>query len=173
MNPGRIGMMLVGGVALLAVALTMRATTGGGAPATVERVDLSATLKDMDGKDVALSSYAGRPIVINLWATWCGPCRLEMPQLVDLYTTHKDRGLVILGISIDDSPEKIRPFAEEFKVPYPLLVGRDHPDLLRALGYDGPVPISIFIRRDGTVAERVIGIATTASMERRILALLE
>jgi thiol-disulfide isomerase/thioredoxin len=127
----------------------------------------------MDGKDVALSSFAGRPIVINLWATWCGPCRLEMPQLIDFYTTHKDRGLVILGISIDDTPDKIRAFADEFKVPYPLLVGRDHPDVLRALGYDGPVPISIFIRRDGTVLERVIGIATTASMERRILALLE
>ena len=171
MSPGRIGMLFVGGVALLGVALTMRAT--GGAPAGVERVDLSATLKDMDGKDVALSSFAGRPIVINLWATWCGPCRLEMPQLIDFYTTYKDRGLVILGISIDDTPDKIRVFNEEFKVPYPLLVGVDHPDLLRALGYTGPVPISIFIRRDGTVLERVVGIATTASMERRILALLE
>lgn len=174
MSSGRIGMMLVGGVALLGVALTMRATTGGGAaPLTNERVDLSATLKDMDGRDVALSSFAGRPIVINLWATWCGPCRLEMPQLIDFYTTYKDRGLVILGISIDDTPDKIRVFNEEFKVPYPLLVGVDHPDLLRALGYTGPVPISVFIRRDGTVAERVVGIATTASMERRILALLE
>lgn len=173
MNPGRIGMMLVGAVALLGVALTMRATTGGGVPAAVEHVDLSTTLKDMDGKDVALSAYAGRPLLINLWATWCGPCRLEMPQLVDLYAKHKARGFVILGISIDDTPDKIRAFADEFKVPYPLLVGRDHPDLLTALGYTGPVPISIFIRRDGTVAERVVGVATTASMERRILALLE
>lgn len=171
MTPGRIGMLFVGGIALLGVALTMRAT--GGAPAGVERVDLSATLKDMNGKDVALSSFAGRPIVINLWATWCGPCRLEMPQLIDFYTTYKDRGLVILGISIDDTPDKIRVFNEEFKVPYPLLVGVDHPDLLSALGYTGPVPISIFIRRDGTVLERVVGIATTASMERRMLALLE
>ena len=176
MTAGRIFIALAGVGALLAIALTVRSNSGG-APATAalsnERVDLSATLKDMDGKDVALSSFAGRPIVINLWATWCGPCRLEMPQLIDFYTTHKDRGLVILGISIDDTPDKIRAFAEEFKVPYPLLVGVDHPDLLRALGYSGPVPISIFIRRDGTVAERVVGIATTASMERRILALLE
>ena len=133
---GRIGMALAAVGALLAVALTVRSNSGGApaAPLSNERVDLSAVLKDMDGKDVALSSFAGRPIVINLWATWCGPCRLEMPQLVDLYTTHKDRGLVILGISIDDTPEKIRAFGEEFKVPYPLLVGRDHPDLLRALG---------------------------------------
>jgi thiol-disulfide isomerase/thioredoxin len=173
MNPGRIGMLLVGAVALLGVALTMRATTGGGAPAVVERPDLSATLKDMDGKDVALSSYAGKPILINLWATWCGPCRIEMPQLIDLHGRFKDRGLVVLGISIDDTPEKIRTFNDEFKVPYPLLVGKDHPALLDALGYTGPVPISVFIRRDGTVATRVIGIDTTAAMERRILALLE
>ena len=168
-------MALAGVGALLAIALTVRSNSGGAPAASPanEHVDLSGTLKDMDGRDVALSSYAGRPIVINLWATWCGPCRLEMPQLIDLYTTYKDRGLVILGISIDDTPEKIRVFNEEFKVPYPLLVGVDHPDLLRALGYDGPVPMTIFIRRDGTVAERVIGIATTASMERRILALLE
>jgi thiol-disulfide isomerase/thioredoxin len=173
MNPGRIGMMLVGAVALLAVAMTMRATTGGEVPVAVEHVDLSATLKDKDGKDVALSSYAGRPILVNLWATWCGPCRIEMPQLIALYETYKDRDLMILGISIDDTPEKIRVFADEFKVPYPLLVGKDHPALLEALGYTGPVPISVFVRRDGTVAARVIGIDTTASMQRRVLALLE
>ena len=166
-------MLIVGAIALLGVALTMRATTGGGVPATVEHVDLSTTLKDMDGRDVPLSSFAGKPVVINLWATWCGPCRLETPQLVDLYTTLKDRGLVVLGISIDDTPEKIREFATEYKVPYPMLVGKAHPDLLRALGYTDPVPVTVFIRRDGTVAERVIGIATTAAMERRMLALLE
>jgi peroxiredoxin len=172
MNAGRIGIALAGLGALLAVALTVRSTTGG-APAPGERVDLSATLKDMNGQDVPLSRFAGQPLVINLWATWCGPCRLETPQLVDLYTTFKDRGLVVIGISIDDTPEKVREFAAEYKVPYPMLVGRDHPDLLAALGYDGPVPVTVFVRRDGTIAERSIGIATTATMERRILALLE
>jgi thiol-disulfide isomerase/thioredoxin len=172
MTAGRIGIVLAGAGALLLVALTMRSATRV-APDATERLDLSVTLEDQDGQDVALSAYAGRPIVINLWATWCGPCRIEMPQLIDLYGTHKEAGLVILGISIDDTPEQIREFGAEFKVPYPLLVGEDHPDLLRALGFTGPVPMTIFIRRDGTVAERVVGIATTASMERRILALLD
>ena len=165
--------MLAGVAALLAVAFTVRSTPGGAPEAPAARLDFSTTLKDMNGADVSFATYKGKPIVVNLWATWCGPCRLEMPQLIDLYATFKDRGLVVLGISIDDTPEQIRPFAEEFKVTYPLLVGRDHPDVLHALGYSGPVPISLFIRRDGTIAERVIGIATTASMERRILALLE
>jgi peroxiredoxin len=170
MTAGRIGMALAGAGALLAVALTMRSTTG---VVRVERVDLTATLKDMDGRDVPLSQYAGRPIVINLWATWCGPCRLEMPQLVDLYSSLKDRGLVMLGISIDDTPDKIKAFAEEYGVNYPLLVGLDHPRLLEALGYTGAVPMTLFVRRDGTVADRTIGIDTTAAMERRMLALLE
>jgi peroxiredoxin len=165
-------MVLAGVGALLLVALTVRSTTGGG-PAPNERADLSATLKDMNGQDVPLSRFAGQPLLINLWATWCGPCRLETPQLVDLYTTFKDRGLMVIGISIDDTPEQIREFVDEFQVPYPMLVGRDHPEVLAALGYDGPVPVTLFVRRDGTVAERSVGIATSATMERRILALLE
>jgi peroxiredoxin len=96
-----------------------------------------------------------------------------MPQLVDLYSSLKDRGLVMLGISIDDTPDKIKAFAEEYGVNYPLLVGLDHPRLLEALGYTGAVPMTLFVRRDGTVADRTIGIDTTAAMERRMLALLE
>ncbi len=165
--------MAIAGVgALLAVAFTVR--TGAPAPGPApERVNLAITLKDMDGADVRLDSFAGRPIVINLWATWCGPCRLEMPQLIDLYAKFKDRDLVMIGLSVDDTPDLIRPFAKEFGVTYPLLVGLGHEDFLAALGYTAAVPMTLFVRKDGTLAERVIGIATTMSMERRILALLE
>jgi len=173
MTAGRIGIALAGVAALLAVALTVRSTPRGGPAKPVGRLDFTTTLKDMNGADVSFATYKGKPVVINLWATWCGPCRLEMPQLIDLYATFKDRDLVILGISVDDTAEMIRPFADEFKVTYPLLVGRDHPGVLEALGYTAAVPMTVFVRRDGTIAERVIGIATTASMERRILALLE
>jgi thiol-disulfide isomerase/thioredoxin len=165
--------MAIAGVgALLAVALTVRTSAPRPGPAP-ERLNLAVTLKDMNGADVRLDTYAGRPIVINLWATWCGPCRLEMPQLIDLYAKFKDRDLVMIGVSVDDTPELIRPFAKEFGVTYPLLVGLDHPDFLAALGYTGAVPMTIFIRKDGTIAERVVGIATTLAMERRILALFE
>ena len=171
MTASRVVMALVGAGALLAVALTVRTRTT--TPPAVERIDLDVTLKDMDGADVRLASFAGRPIVINLWATWCGPCRLETPQLVDLYAKFKDRGLVVLGISIDDAPEAIRAFAKEFSVPYPMLVGRDQPGLLAALGYTDPVPVTVFIKRDGTVSTRVTGIDSTAAMERRMLAVIE
>ncbi len=171
MTAGRIGMALAAAGALLAIALTVRWTPpGDGVP---EQVDLEATFPDVDGREVRLADFAGKPMVINLWATWCGPCRLETPQLVDLHAKYRERGLVILGISIDDRPEAIRAFADEFKVTYPMLVGRDRHEELAALGYSGPVPMTVFVRPDGTIATRVVGIATTASMERRILALFE
>ncbi len=173
MTAGRIGMALAGVGAILAIALTVRSTTGG-APAPAQAgMNYDVTFKDMDGRDVSLTAFKGQPLVINLWAAWCGPCRLEMPQLVDLYARYKDRGLVVIGISLDDSPEEIRAFAKEFSVTYPMLVGLDHPAVLQALGYTGAVPMTIFVKPDGTIHERVTGIATTASMERRMLALLE
>ena len=152
---------------LLALALAARSLdlTPRGAG---ERADLSFTYKDMHGRDVRLSDYAGKPLVINLWATWCGPCRLEMPQLVDLAARYKDRGLTILGISVDDTPEDIRAFAKEFDVNYPLLVGLGQDEALASLGYFGGVPMTVFIRADGVVVYRMTGIATTEAWERRL-----
>ena len=141
------------------------------APASVERLDLSLAFEDVDGKTVRLSDFEGKPLVINLWATWCGPCRLEMPQLNDLAARYRDRGLTVVGISVDDTPEEIRAFAKEFGVTYPILAGRDHAEALEALGYYGGVPMSIFVRADGTVSYRLLGIASTPAWERRIEAL--
>ncbi len=116
MKPGRAWIVLVALAALLVVAMAIRSASD---PAAVERADLSFTLKDMNGQDVALSDFAGKPLVVNLWATWCAPCRTEMPQLVELSEKYKARGVAIIGISIDDSPEEIRAFAKQFDVPYP------------------------------------------------------
>jgi thiol-disulfide isomerase/thioredoxin len=173
MTAGRIGMALAGAAALLAIALTVRSAPSDRRTDLPASVNLDITLKDGDGGDVSLTRFAGRPLLINLWATWCAPCRLETPQLVDLYAKYKDRGLVVLGISIDDTAEQIRAFAKEFGVTYPMLVGRDHPEFLAALGYSGPVPMSVFVRPDGRVSTRVTGIDTTAAMERRLLLLFE
>ena len=168
MKPGRAWIVLAVLVTVLVGAMAIRSLSS---PAAVEHADLSFTLKDMDGKDVKLSDYAGKPLVVNLWATWCAPCRVEMPQLVELSAKYKARGVSFIGISIDDSPEEIRAFAKQFGVPYPLLVGDGRDDVLSAMGYFGPVPMSIFIRADGIVALRMPGIATTSAWERHIEAL--
>src|SRR5262245_39979899 len=119
---GRVGLVLAIAGSLLAVALVVR-TNGSVTNEPRVKANLAFTLEDMNGAKVDLQSYAGKPLVINLWATWCGPCRLEMPQLVELAAKFKDKGLSVVGISVDDKPDDIRQFAAEYKVTYPMLVG--------------------------------------------------
>jgi peroxiredoxin len=131
-------------VALFAVAI---AAAGGckTAQKSTEAAKLDFTLKDVNGHDVRLSDFKGKPLLINFWATDCGPCRLETPELVDLAAKYKDRGLTIIGISISDTPQDIRTFAAEFKVTYPLLVGAGRDDVADALGLGQAIPMSVFV----------------------------
>ena len=94
-------------------------------PADAKRANLEFTLKDVNGTDVTLSDYKGKVILLDFWATWCGPCKFEIPGFVQLQEKYGQHGLQVIGISVDDPPEDIRKFATEFKVNYPMLVGRD------------------------------------------------
>jgi cytochrome c biogenesis protein CcmG/thiol:disulfide interchange protein DsbE len=140
-------------------------------PKPTEAANLGFTLKDMNGKDVRLADFKGKPLIINFWETTCGPCRLETPELVDLAAKYKDQGLTILGISVSDSPDDIKQFAKEFKVNYPLLVGVDRDDVADALGLGDGVPMSVFITTHGTVRGRLEGMATSAFFDKQIHAL--
>src|SRR5262245_48805 len=120
--PGRVIAAAVVAGALMAVAFSVR---GGGVvtpSAGAAKADLTAVLEDINGAKVDLAAYQWKPLVLNLWATWCGPCRLETPQLVGLAEKYKARGLTIIGVSTDDKPDAVRAFASEFKVTYPMLV---------------------------------------------------
>src|SRR5262245_44825605 len=85
-------------------------------PATLDFV-----LKDTQGKPVRLADYKGKLIVLNFWATWCIPCRAEIPALVELQSKYARQGLQVIGVSIDDPVEKMQPFAAQYKVNYPVL----------------------------------------------------
>jgi peroxiredoxin len=137
-----------------------------------ERARLNFTLKDMDGKDVALAAYHGRPLVINFWATWCGPCKEEIPALVDLVNKYKASKLAVLGISIDDRPEDLKKFAADYKVNYPFLVGLGHDELLEAYDAEFAVPISWFVDTAGCVTSKHTGIASRDWFEQQIKSLL-
>src|SRR5579862_5102236 len=96
------------------------------APApTFKPANLSFTMKDVNGQAVALSAYKGKVIVLDFWATWCGPCKVEIPAFVELQKKYASEGLQILGISIDDTPGQMKPYVEEMKMNYPALVGKD------------------------------------------------
>jgi thiol-disulfide isomerase/thioredoxin len=129
------------------------------------------TLKDMNGKDVDLASFNGKIVLINFWATWCGPCRAEIPSLVELQTEYRD-DLIILGVSIDDTADKLKPYAAEFKMNYPVLVGNGHQDMQDAFGPLFGIPVTVIVGRDGRIAKKHSGIATKEQFEREIKALL-
>jgi thiol-disulfide isomerase/thioredoxin len=144
------------------------------AEATGKVAPLQFTLKDMNGVDVKLAAFKGKPILINFWATWCGPCRAEIPSLVELQKRYSDEGidLVILGISVDDPIEKLKPYANEMKINYPLLVGNGREDVQEAFGPLWGIPVTVFVDRDGKIAKRHSGIASKEQFEREIKALL-
>jgi thiol-disulfide isomerase/thioredoxin len=139
------------------------------AAGTPARLDFK--LKDMNGVEVKLDSFKGKVILINFWATWCGPCKAEIPSLVELQEEYAD-DLVVLGFSVDDPAEKMKPYAEEYKVNYPLLVGNGREDVQNAFGPLLGIPVTVIIGRDGIIAKKHTGIATKEQFEREIKALL-
>ncbi len=132
---------------------------------------LQFTMKDMNGIDVKLASFKGKVILLNFWATWCGPCRAEIPSLVQLQKQYGD-DLVVLGVSIDDPLNKLKPYATEMHMNYPVLVGKDRDDVQDAFGPLFGIPVSVFVDRDGKIWKRHSGIASKEQFEREIKALL-
>ncbi len=128
------------------------------APAKPKRKLLSFTLTDLNGRPVKLSTWRGRPLIIDFWATWCPPCRKEVPELNAIYKKYRARGLVVLGVSVDkvqgDGVKSVRPFAREFKVSYPILMADDA--LVEAMDLDN-IPTTLFINRKGETIARLEG----------------
>jgi peroxiredoxin len=143
-------------------------------PASCSRppaANLDFVLKDMNGQDVRLADFKGRPILINFWATWCPPCKAEIPWFVDMANQYKAQNLAVVGISIDDTAEDIRAFATQYKVNYPMLVGSGHDDLIAAYEAGLVVPVSWLIKADGTVLEKVKGMHGREWFNERVQAL--
>lgn len=168
-RPSKKALWLAMSSVTLAIALVWFAPglddhSGGKAP-------LDFTLKDMNGVDVELDSFEGKVLIINFWATWCLPCKAEIPDLVALQAKYKD-DLVVLGISVDDTAEQIRPYATQYKVNYRMLVGNKREDVQEALGPLMAVPVSVIVDRDGNIALKHTGIATREQLETEIKALL-
>ena len=116
------------------------------------------TLKTLDGNTVTLSKLQGQPVLINFWASWCTPCRAEMPEIVRVYEAHKADGLVVLAINMtfQDSLPEAQAFAKEFHMPFPVLL--DDTGAVARDAYRVPVlPMSFFVDRKGVIAHRQIG----------------
>ena len=134
--------------------------------------NLDFVLKDMNGKNVSLSAYRGKVILLDFWATWCAPCRIEIPNFVELYKKYQSQGFVVLGVSVDDPLPKLKSFAKELKMNYPVLIGLDRDDVKDAFGPPPGYPTSFIIGRDGRICSQHTGFVPKEEFERKIKALL-
>lgn len=132
----------------------------------VGRVAPDFVLSDLQGKKVKLSDFRGKAVLLNFWATWCGPCKVEMPWFVELQKQYGPQGLEIVGVALDDSPrEVISKFAKEMGVNYVILQGQDSVgDAYGAMG----LPTSFFIDRSGKIVESGSGLLERSEIESDI-----
>lgn len=151
-------------------------SAGGGTsdicPADAKQANLDFTVDDLNGNPVELSSFKGKVILLDFWATWCPPCKAEIPGFVELQKAYGDEGLQVLGVSVDDPPEKLEPFAEEFNMNYPVLVGLGRDDLQDAFGPMWGIPTTFLIDREGRICRKHSGLVGKEKYEQDIKALL-
>ena len=131
------------------------------------------TLKTLDGEPASLSDYAGHPVLINFWASWCKPCRGEMPLIIAAYHAHQQAGLAVLAIDLTDqegSRKDIQKFATEFQIPFPVLFD-EKGQARRSYALRG-VPTSIFVGADGIVRGVNPGPVTEAALQHGLAEIL-
>lgn len=163
----------LGAVCAVAIALVLGgngesngALTGSGKPAP------AWDLKDLEGKTVTSSDYTGKVVVLDFWATWCLPCREEIPGFVNLHKKYQREGLVVIGVSMDDDgPTPLKAFVKKFGVNYPVLVGDDR--ISMDFGDITALPTTLVIDRQGRIVSRHVGFTEAAKFEKEIKPLLK
>ena len=125
------------------------------------------TLETLDGKTMKLSDLRGKAVLLNFWATWCGPCKIETPWLVELQNQYGSQGLQVIGVAMDDSgKDEIAKFAKEMGMNYPVLLGKEAVgDAYGGIPY---LPESFFIGRDGKIVDKIMGIDSRSVIENGI-----
>jgi cytochrome c biogenesis protein CcmG/thiol:disulfide interchange protein DsbE len=129
-------------------------------------------LKDADGKTVHLSEYRGKAVLLDFWATWCPPCKLEIPWLIDLERKNKDRGFEVLGVSMDEEGwEVVKPFMKEVGMNYRVVIGND--STAEMYGGVESLPTTFMIDREGKIASIHIGLTSRKEFENDVAQLLD
>jgi thiol-disulfide isomerase/thioredoxin len=125
-------------------------------------------LKDVDGKPVNFSQFKGKVVVLDFWATWCGPCRSEIPGYGKLQEKYKDKGLVIIGVSLDqEGPAVVKKFIGDFHMNYQVVMGDDA--VVEAFGGVDGIPTTFIIDRTGKICDKKVGAMVTAEYEKVLL----
>ena len=142
-----------------------------GEPGAIGTAAPAFSLPDLDGKTISLADFKGKVVILDFWATWCPPCRAEIPDFVRLQSKYRDQGLVVVGLSMDEEGAKIvRPFAEEFNVNYTMLIANDQ--TANDFGGIVGIPTTFVLDRQGRVVKKFVGQAQLKDFEDAIQPLL-
>src|SRR5262252_1373095 len=141
-------------------------------PANAKPAKLDFTLKDFTGRTVKLSDYKGKVILLDFWATWCEPCKVEIPWFIEFQNKYASSGFQAIGVSVDDTAAQLAPYVARMKMNYPVLQGKDHDDIQNAYGPLVGIPVTVVISRDAKMCVKHLGISSKESFEKEIKSLL-
>lgn len=142
-----------------------------GPPSLIHSVAPDFSLHDLNNQPLDLANYRGKVVVLNFWATWCTPCRGEIPHFVKLQDEYREPGLQVIGISMDDDAKPVLNFYQQFKMNYPVALGNEK--IAEAYGGILGLPITFLIGRDGRVRTKYIGEVNMSTLEQEIKTLLQ
>jgi thiol-disulfide isomerase/thioredoxin len=148
------------------------AQAGGACPANAKAANLNFTLKDINNKEVKLAAFKGKVILLDFWATWCGPCKIEIPWFIEFQNKYAKDGLQVVGISVDDTLDKLKPYVSNAKMNYVVLQGLDHDEVQDAFGPMLGIPVTAVISRDGRICAKHVGLSSKDAFEKEIKSLL-
>lgn len=145
--------------------------TGSGIPGAVHSTAATFSLQDVDGKPLDLASHRGKVVLLDFWATWCVPCRAEIPHFVEFQNKYASQGFQVIGISMDDGPDPVHGFYKDFKMNYPVAMGTTQ--LAESYGGILGLPVTFLIGRDGRIAAKYVGLTEADVVQKEIESLLK